>query len=269
MAARLPRGDRRPAWSSRNPPATRSDYRRALAVARRAANELAHGGARAVVLTGSWARGDARRESDIDLWAIGRRRGNRILARDGFLVTVALTTPTAERRKLRDPQRVGGCVPGWRIARPLYDPSGIAAGLRSEARRFRWTSLGASADRWVADQTVAWAEEAIKLVRALAVGSRETAAVQRNLLVDALGFVVAVRLRQFWDSENEFWERIGRRAGGRWARAQRAALGLSGVGFEESCRAALELYARTARTVLPCLSREQRTIVEQTLRVIA
>ena len=233
------------------------------------ASELVADGARAVVLAGSWARGDAHRASDIDLWAIGRRTGTRVLSREGFMVTVAFTSPAVERRKFRDPPRVGGSVPGWRIVRLLHDPSGVAARLRAEARRFRWAAIGPACDRWVADEIVRWAEEAIKLVRALAVGSRPTAAVQRNLLADALGFVMAIHRREFWDSENEFWERIGRRVGGRWARAQRAALGVSGAGFETSCRAALRLYALTAEAAAPCLTREQRKIVDQTLQVIA
>ncbi len=214
-----------------------------------------------MVLGGSWARGDAHRASDIDLWALGVPARDLLRWRPPFLVSIHRTPVRDEARRLRWPPYVGGSVPGWRRAILLYDPSGAARRLRDEARRFRWERIARRCDRWVGEQIVAWGEEAIKLVRALGTRNDATAAVQRNLLADALGFVMAVHRREFWDSENEAWERIGRSVGGPWARAQRAALGLTPATFEGSARAALRLYARTADAVGARLTREQRAIV--------
>jgi predicted nucleotidyltransferase len=265
---RVPSGSyRRSAWNRLNPPATRSDVRRARRVARRIAFELSSGGDLAVVLAGSWARGDAHRASDVDLWAIAKRRDERRLWRDGFEVTITRSTVSTERRRMREPRLAGGAVPGWRSAILLHDPRGVARRLRTEARRFRWEAIATECDRWVAAQTVGWAEEAVKLVRALASGSLETAAVQRNLLADGLGFVMAVRARMFWDSENELWERIGGRVGGEWARAQRLALGVPRADLETSCRGALALYARTVDAVRDVLNAEQARIVARACRV--
>lgn len=45
---------------------------RAIRLARRVARQLARQGAKAVVLVGSFVRGDSHRESDVDLIVIGR-----------------------------------------------------------------------------------------------------------------------------------------------------------------------------------------------------
>jgi hypothetical protein len=255
-------------WSTLNPRATVAERRKAHAVARVVAGEYAARGAQAVVLAGSWARGDAHRGSDLDLWVLGRGKATETLWRYPFMVCVSRTTPGLERRRFRDPRRIGGSVPGWRLALPLYDPKGLAAGLKREAVAFRWEEVAGRCDRWVASSVVEWAEEAVKLVRALAEGHLLTACVQRNLLADALGFVMAVHRRVFWDSENQFWERIGDAVGGAWQSAQRTALGAGASDPTRSCTAALALYFETARTVWPLLGDEQRSLVAHAGEII-
>jgi predicted nucleotidyltransferase len=261
-------GRERTRWRALDPPATVAERRKAREVARAVGREYVHRGATAVVLGGSWTRGDARRESDIDLWVFGLRTGNDVLWRPPFMVTVDRRAEATERRKLGTPPYVGGSVPEWRVAVLLHDPRGVARRLKEEARRFRWDGIAKVCDRWVASQVVAWAEEAIKLVRALATGNDATAAVQRNLLAERLAFVVAIHRRMFWDSENESWERIGRAVGGAWEDAERAALGISEAGLEASCEAALRLFALTAGAVAPTLRAEQHAIVDHTIRVV-
>lgn len=263
--SRMPKA--RATWSRLNPPASKADRARAMSTARGVAQELVAKGASAVVLAGSWSRGDARRGSDIDLWAIGSRRGHDLLWRAPFLVSVLRTTEAAERRKFRTPRAIGGFVPGWRHAILLVDPKKVARRLQAEARAFRWSTVASKCDAWVADEIVGWAEEAVKLVRALATGNDATAAVQRDQLADHLGFVVAIQRRMFWESENEFWERVGREVGGPWARAQRTALRLSDSSFQGSCRAALSLYASTSEMAWNLLDGDQRHIVANACRV--
>ncbi len=231
-----------------NRPATPERY----AAARAAADALARceieRGASAVALAGSWARGDAYRHSDLDLWVVAARPGRALFVRDSFLVSVARKTAAGLRAELRDPALVGQVVPAWREVRILADPRGVAARLRERALRFRWGPISTPCDRYVARTMLEWGEEAVKLTRLVAEGHAESAAVQRNLLANALAGIVAVDRRMFYH-ENGLWEAVGRDRGGRWHRLQRRALGLDGGTFLASCRAALDLYGLTLDTL--------------------
>lgn len=226
------------------------------------AHQLDPKGRSAVLLAGSWLRGDAHEGSDIDLWVIGRtRKRDTSLERDGRTVSVHYNTAEGERRAMRDPAWLGGAVPGWRTARILRDSKGVATKLRSQARRFRWISVRRTRDAYVADQLVGWAEEVMKLLRAMETGEPETASVQRNVLANRMAFLRALRLEHLWGSENGLWEWVGKHAGPSFRSAQRAALGTDGESWRESCEGALRLYAVTAQASLPVLRGEKRRVV--------
>ncbi len=250
-----------------NPPATLGDYQKARAVALTLARRYAARGARAVVLAGSWSRRDARQHSDIDLWVIGSRVSTKALWHSPFVVNVCLTTADHEKVLMSSPRRAGACVPGWKGALVLHDPHGVAARLKRRAHRFRYADISKGCDRWVRESIGGWAEEVVKINRALAEGRPETAAVQRNALAGALGHVMAVHRRVFWDSENGFWERIGRDVGGAWQTAQRRALGTRGESLVESCRASVELYRLTTRAVWRVLDSASREIASHACEV--
>ncbi len=250
----------------RNPPAEPAEYREVRRIASRVAREVDPRGQAAVLLAGSWVRGDAHQGSDIDLWVVGKRGRPRVLERAGRLVCVKFSTVASERAEMRNPGRLDGAVPGWRQARILHDPRGVAARLKAQARRFRWKSVRGARDLYVADQLAAWAEEVAKLLRALETGERETASVQRNLLANHMAFLRVLPLERLGDTENGFWERAGRWAGPSFRSLQRAALGTDGASWEESCEAALRLYALTARANLGVLRGEKRRIVAMACR---
>jgi len=254
-------------WSKRNPIAGPREAARALAVAHGVARERSKRDRASVVLVGSWIRGTARRYSDIDLVVVGHGSGRVSRYRGGFFVNIKETTFAAEAREMRDPRRAGQAVPGWREAVSLMDPRGTVSRLKARAERFDWGRIGPAADRCVANEIVGWAEEAVKLTRLMADDRRETAAVQRNLLVDAMASAVAVRNRIFYN-ENELWETVGTIMGERWHRAQRASLGLDGVTFEGSCEAALELYRLTAAACIGTLSSAERSVVTRACRAV-
>jgi len=250
----------------RNPLAGSGEGREVLRVARGLADEFDPRGRSAVVLAGSWARGDAREGSDIDLWVIGKRKGDVILERGGRQVSVRYGTVAGDLRAMRAPTRLGGAVPGWRTAKVLRDPNGAAAKLRSEARNFRWDGVRDACNAYVAEQLVGWAQHVAKLLRAMETGERETAAVQRGLLANRMAFLRALNLEYLWGTENGLWERVAKRAGPAFQAAQKAALGIAGEGWRESCEGALRLYSLTARANLPLLQGESRRIVESACR---
>ena len=182
------------------------------------------------------------------------------------MVCVKFSTAADERREMRNPGRLDGAVPGWRNARILRDPYGVAARLRSEARRFRWPPLRKARDAYIADLLTGLAEEVAKLLRALETGEKETASVQRNLLANRMAFLWLLSQESLWETENGLWETAGRTSGAQFRSVQRTALGTDEPSWSASCEAALRLYSLTARSNLARLRGEKRRIVLATCR---
>jgi len=86
--------------------------RKALNVSRSVSDRLVSQGAEAVVVEGSWVRGDSHGESDIDIYAIGKGPPFRLERYPGFLVSVSWTTTRKVLQAFRDPSEVGGIIPG-------------------------------------------------------------------------------------------------------------------------------------------------------------
>lgn len=226
--------------------------------------ELVADGAEAVVLAGSHARGEATQLSDVDLYVIGDGPRYRLRAVDDLLLSISWRSEAEEREALRRPSSVGGAVPGWRGARILHDPAGIAAALQADARAFDWSSVATGCDAWVAEQVTGYAEEVLKLVAARRSGDGLVAAVQRSILALRLPMVMAVHHRLLYDSENRLWRLVAEAAGEPWASAQAEAL--RGGEPHVADEAALRLYALAAEAVRDLLSRDQRAVVELALR---
>ena len=241
---------------------------RALSVAREVAEGFAEGGAEAVVLVGSHARGDAGLESDVDVLAVGPREFSFGLERRGGLLVSASSRPAgAYRAELIDPGSVCAAVPGWREAVVLHDPSGIAASLIEDAKAWTWEPLAERCDRWVAEKTVSFAEEVHKLVAALRRGNSSMAAVQRSLLAIHLSPILAVHHRTLYGSENALWDLVGSTMGEEWRQAQSSALGINDETFEEKFRAALKLYGLAADEVKHLLDNRQERVVSEACKL--
>ena len=235
--------------------------RRVLNVSRTIARRLVTQGAQAVVLFGSRVRGDAYEESDIDMHAIGEGLQYRLERNRGFLISISWMTAKQHRQMFKDPGKAGGIIPAWRNAVVLYDPQGIARRLVQDAQKWRWQSLGKQADRWVAEEITGWAEEVHRLIGNLELGRTRAAAVQRSVLAIHMAPTLAVHHRILYDTENQLWNLVSTQMGTRWAQLQNAALGEGGQSFEETCSAALELYAAAAREVSHLLDQRQQKVV--------
>ena len=226
------------------------------------ADELIDSGAKAVVLRGSWVRGDALPESDVDLVVIGEGQPYLLARRGAYLVSYDFVSAERWREMFHDPREVGGVIPGWRNARILRDPERIAAALQAKAIAWTWDSLERACDAWVAEKFTGWSEEVHKLVNAFAAGRMSAAAVQRNLLATHLAPILAVHLRILYESENYLWDIISEPMGGEWGAAQSQAFGVNGEDFEATCRAALRLFVLAAREVDGLLDDRQRGVVQ-------
>ncbi|MGH3146091.1 MAG: nucleotidyltransferase family protein [Rubrobacter sp.] len=221
------------------------------------------GGARAAVLVGSHARGDAGPDSDVDLLAVGEGQPSWLERRGGLLVSVNTRSSEAYRDSFASPELVCGSVPAWRGAVVLRDPEGLAAALVKEAKVWTWRKVEERCDKWVAEQITGYAEESHKLVAAYNSRRLSTAAVQRALLAVHLAPVLAVHLRILYSSENWLWDLIADAMGKEWREAQSAALGLDDEDFKETCAAALRLYRLAADTTFRLLDGRQRRVVRR------
>jgi Nucleotidyltransferase domain len=226
-------------------------------IADRVAVDLVAGGARAVVLVGSVARGDARPTSDIDLVALGVGPEYRLLVRDGWQVSVSWRTAEQVRAGFGQPAEAGGAVPAWRGALVLADSTGEADRLRVEARTWDWSLVDGAADEWVAEQVTGYAEEVHRLVGQATDGSPRAAAVIRSLIAVRMATVLAVYHRILYESENRLWDLVADAEGPQWTDVQDRALGVLPVDEAQATRAALDLYARTAHRTVHLLDADQ------------
>jgi hypothetical protein len=235
--------------------------RRVLRVAREVSHRLVEEGAEAVVLMGSYARGDAYAESDLDIHAIGVGPQQRLEHDRGLLVSISWATRRQNREAFRNPHEVGAVVPAWRSAMIIHDPRGIAETLKKTAQEWSWKSLGNRVDDWVAEELTSYTEEVHKLIGNLRLGRRSAAAVQKSLLAVRIAPILAVHHRILYDTENQLWDLVSRRMGAEWTRLQGIALGESSRRFEEACRAALQLFSLAAQEVKSLLDERQYTVV--------
>lgn len=232
-----------------------------LLVSRAVSRRLVKHGAEAVVLFGSRVRGDAYKESDIDIHAIGKRSQYRLERYRGFLVSITWMTPAQHHQAFKSPIEAGGIIPAWRNAAIIYDPRGIADSLKQEAKRWRWQPLIKKADRWVAEEVTGYAEEVHRLIGNLQIGRRSAAAIMRLILAFKMAQILAVHCRILYDTENRLWDLVSTKMGTEWTQLQSIALGEGNGNFEDTCKAALELYALTAQEVRLLLNRRQYQVV--------
>jgi predicted nucleotidyltransferase len=231
--------------------------------------ELVGEGAVAVVMTGSYARGNATDLSDLDLMVVGDGPAYALDVRDGVLVAQSWASEDAHRARLRSPPEVGSSVLGWREAVVLHDPEGVAAELKRHAVGWGWEQLDPGCDEWVAEELVGFAEEVLKLAAALHSGHTLTAAVQRDLLALRLAPILAVHHRLLYGSENVVWEQVGGRMGEEWQRAQAVAFSTGGESLELSCAASLRLFRLAIDCVAALLDDRQSAVVRHALAAAA
>jgi predicted nucleotidyltransferase len=231
-----------------------------MRAAREVADGLAAQHAEAVVLVGSRVRGDAHDHSDLDLIALGRGPVRRLEVHEPFVVAVQWRTPAQVRNGFSDLHDLS-TVPGWRRAVVLYDPKRRAASLKREALAWTWNTIGPRADAWVAAQITDYAEEVLKLAGSLRAGRYSAAAAQRSVLALRLPRVMAVHRRTLYDGESQLYEAICAGMGEPWRRAHRRALGVQAETLEQTCGAALELYALAAEETKQLLDERQFAVV--------
>ncbi len=202
----------------------------------------------AVCLVGSHATGTATPTSDVDIAVVGDGPHYRLEMREQLLFSVGWGSEVVQRQRLYEPDWLATHVVGWRNAVALHDPDGVAASIRHEAANWNWSLVAGDCDQWVAEKFVGLTEEVHKLISNLSSRSWREATVQRSVLAQQLGLILAIQRRILYGSENAVWQLIGDELGSTWRGTQEAALGIGKLRLERGeCRRAVALRAQRAR----------------------
>lgn len=236
-------------------------------------------GVEALALTGSYARGDATRHSDIDLLRFAatppasERESYRLWPLDERLVSVTTTTIAAKRAELARPELLIWAIPGLAQARVIADTDGWLAALIAEARVFAWTpDLRAAANEYASELLAGLAEEALKLLGALERGNASAALYATVGLEMGLPRALLVARGVLLSTENEYFDAALALAGprSRWRGLLRLVAGYDAppTGADPPRargEAALWLYVEAARLLADTLLTDDRAVVAPTV----
>ena len=243
------------------------DFLRALVA--EFADETVH----AVALSGSFARGEADAFSDVDLVCYtralppARHDRERLVYRDGRLVSVDLQSVDERRANLRQPAAAIVAVPALRHLRILLDRDGALVALRQAAQEFAWEPLQPAADAYASFTVERLAEVAHKVLGGLAARDAGRVVPSTWELVSDLTQAVATQRGVLVDSGRTYFrqvqEAIGQ--GTAWTRQHRLAAGEAVEGRPLAPAlargvAALRLYRETTTLLWPILDPAHREV---------
>jgi hypothetical protein len=227
--------------------------------------DLLDRGARATLLVGSHAKGTARPDSDVDIFAVGEGPHESFFIVDGHRVSVHWWQPEQARERIFQPQSAFLAVSAWRDAVVIDDPHGLGVELQTQAREWRWEAIEAEADAWVVDKLVGWAEYVMKLAAAVEAGRELDARALAAEITLRVAEVCAVQSRLLAESENGLWEQIAIAGGPEWRRAQEQAFAAHGESAAEAATGAIRLFELAVGEADELFDEEQRELVEHAL----
>ena len=232
--------------------------------------------ARAIVLMGSFARGDAGQFSDVDLVRFlrddtGADPEGKTHIVDGRLVVVSEVTPSSVRNWFTEPEAACECIRGARTGQPLWDPEGYFREIQDRARRFVWDgTLQEKANRWASEKLVGWAEEAHKGLGGLRDGHTGRLLNARFGLSWGLTHVMRVQRGVLLSGDNDSYPEVATEMGAdsRWVKLSEGAFGLDGRDLEGQVRAGLALYVLTVEMLADALEPGCREVIDHTVGLI-
>lgn len=191
-------------------------------------------GVQALVLMGSYARGDAGPFSDVDLVRFVAKDcpslpgcGSHLV--DGRLVVVSDARPDEVDAAFIQPEVAVGSIVGLRSGRPLKDPNGFFAAIQKRARAFVWDeAMQARANAYANREMVGWIEEVHKGLEGLRRGDLGRLLNAEYGLSWGLNRLVLVQRGVLLGSDNDFFQAVEDAVGrdSPWARLRRRVFGL-------------------------------------------
>lgn len=233
-----------------------------------------------LLLTGSFARGEASAQSDIDILKFVNDQPEdptqryRLFVRQGYLISVTTTTIEEKEKEMGKPESAVFIVPAIRQSQVLYDPWSYLHHLRKKAFAFEWEPLQKEANQYASTEIMGFAEEAHKVVSALLRKDESAMLMGIAGLYLYMPRILAVQQGIMIRSENSLFNQVAEAVGDEsdWARYFRLAVGAEQVEttdyVAERGRAALRLYRETVAYLRNILTEQDKVVVENAVNVI-
>src|SRR5262249_12725796 len=175
------------------------------------------------------------------------------------------------RERMTRPEWAIQLVPSAAQLRILLDKEGALAALVAEARAFRWEPLQSAADAFASDLLMLFAEQALKLLGALAQDNEGVVPYPLGELLHGLAWAMATQRGVLIESGGAYFRQVQATVGTKsaWSSAHRTALGTHGEPLRERATAALQLYVETARLIADALQPKDHDVVVATTERIA
>ena len=246
----------------------------------RLVSELENEQVTAIILKGSYARGEGTVYSDIDLTVFvcsePDQTHHRSFYRDGRLINIEIHTIESYRKLFLLPQWAIFAVPSTREACILLDKDGAFKRLQQEAKEWTWEPLQDAANCYACETLLRQAENTHKALRAFLVQDALALAEMTLRIFYAITGAIIVQRGILSRSGNSYFRQVQESVGidSAWTLYHRLIVGIEMDSTSDHLTemrgiAALRLYQETAnilRTVL--LASQQGDVVEQTVTVI-
>ncbi len=242
------------------------------------ASELDDETVTAIILHGSYARGDAVPPySDIDLVRLlketpERRQQKRFIWYKGYLLNLSSRPLSLYKEWLTIPQEALFRVSTIREARILLDKEGTFAAFQQEAHNWCWEVLQEAANRYVSQSMVELSETILRMLGALQF-HRTVMLVQRIIhhVLPAVTRALAIQQGMLVKGNNyvqQVQETLGMDSLWTCLYMQAAGVALHGepTTIEARAIAALRLYQETIRLLQPALLAEHQETIKDLLR---
>lgn len=231
----------------------------------------------AIVLVGSYARGDAGPFSDIDLVRFVAATtqpgdaGSHLI--DDHLVVVSNVLPDEVERWFAEPDAAVEMISGVRSAQPLIDRDGYFASIQARAHAFVWdAAMQERANRWASTQMVGWIEEVGKGLEGLRRGDVGRMLHARHGCSWGLARVLLVQRGVLVAGDNAFYDALTQlvEPNSEWAQLIDRAFGIAGTNgtvpaLPDQVRAGLQLYVLTAELIASALQPHDALMIVHTV----